>query len=75
MITGNALLTEPGIIAALADRAKVVAPKLDSPHASTIARLGAKKLDEAPADSCFTLRPNYVLVSQAERIMGVNLGL
>ena len=75
VITGNALLTEPGIIAALADRAKVVAPKIDSPHASTIARLGAEKLDEAPADSCFTLRPNYVLVSQAERVMGVNIGL
>ncbi len=45
------------------------------PRASTIALLAAPRLVGADAQSCFTLRPNYIAVSQAERSQGLDLGL
>jgi tRNA threonylcarbamoyladenosine biosynthesis protein TsaB len=46
-----------------------------SPSAVTIAQLAAPELPRTPLDSCFTLRPEYISPSQAERVKGVNLGL
>ncbi len=75
MITGNALLTEPELVEALASKGQVTDLEIDSPRASTIARLGAAQIQETPPDSYFSLRPNYLMVSQAERGLGVDLGL
>jgi len=75
MITGNGLLTEAGLVAALANRGQVTDLEIDSPRASTIGRLGAVLIKDAPSDSYFSLRPDYLMVSQAERGLGVNLGL
>ena len=74
-ITGNGLLREAGLVEALASKGLVAHLEIDSPRASTIARLGAVRIEEAPADSYFTLRPTYILASQAERALGVDLGL
>ncbi len=75
IVTGNALLAEPALAEALAEFAEVVSVAADSPRASTIARIGADSMAQAPSDSYFTLRPHYVLVSQAERTHGVDLAL
>jgi len=75
VVTGNALLTEAGLVEALASRGQVTDLEIDSPRASTIARLGAVQIEDAPPDNYFSLRPNYLMVSQAERGLGVNLGL
>jgi len=75
VVTGNGLLTEGGLVEALASKAQVIDLAIDSPRASTIARLGVAQIQEAPSDSYFTLRPNYLMVSQAERGLGVDLGL
>ena len=75
VVTGDALLTEAGLVEALATRSRVTDLEVDSPRASTIARLGAVLIKDAPSDSYFSLRPNYLMVSQAERGLGVNLGL
>ena len=75
MITGNALLTEPELVEALPSNGQVADLEIDSPRASTIARLGATEIENAPPDSYFTLHPTYALVSQAERAIGVDLGL
>ena len=73
---GTAPLGTPVLREHLADYIEVASTATtDSPRASTVARLGADKLKTAPADSYFTLRPHYVLVSQAERMHGVDLGL
>lgn len=47
----------------------------DSPRARTIARIGAQRLPQADPEACFTLRPTYIAVSQAERSQGLDLGL
>lgn len=44
-----------------------------SPAAATIAHLATPLLPETPLESCFTLRPDYIGLSQAERSQGVNL--
>ena len=75
VVTGNGLLTEAGLVEALAGKGGVTDLEIDSPRASTIARLGAVQIEDAPSDSYFSLRPNYLMVSQAERGLGVNLGL
>ncbi len=75
VVTGNGLLTEAGLVEALASRGRVTDLEIDSPRASTIARLGAVQIEDAPSDSYFSLRPDYLMVSQAERGLGVNLGL
>ena len=46
-----------------------------SPSAVTVARLARWQLGKAARDSYYTLRPDYVSPSQAERNRGVNLGL
>lgn len=46
-----------------------------SPTAATVALLALPLLPQTPLASCFTLRPNYICLSQAERNQGVNLGL
>jgi len=46
-----------------------------SPSAATVAQLAAPLLAAPPDDTWFTLRPEYVSPSQAERTHGVNLGL
>ncbi|HEY3397912.1 MAG TPA: tRNA (adenosine(37)-N6)-threonylcarbamoyltransferase complex dimerization subunit type 1 TsaB [Armatimonadota bacterium] len=63
----------------LADWAAPVAVTADperaeTPSAVTVARLGQPLLATAPGDACFTLRPHYVGLSQAERTRGVDLG-
>ncbi len=75
VVTGNGLLTEAELVEALASKGRVTDLEIDSPRASTIARLGAVQIEDAPSDSYFSLRPNYLMVSQAERGLGVNLGL
>ena len=75
VITGNGLLTEAGLVDALASKGRVANLEIDSPRASTIAGLGAVQIENAPPDSYFSLRPDYLMVSQAERGLGVNLGL
>lgn len=46
-----------------------------SPRAGTVGRLAEPRLALTPPESHFTLRPEYVSVSQAERTWGVDLGL
>ena len=46
-----------------------------SPSAVTVARLAGSRLARCAEDSYYTLRPEYVSPSQAERNWGVNLGL
>ncbi len=75
IVTGNALLAEPALSEDLAEFAEVLSLAADSPGASTIARIGTDSMAQAPPNSYFTLRPHYVLVSQAERMHGVDLGL
>ncbi len=75
VVTGNGLLTEAELVEVLAGKCQMTDLEIDSPRASTIARLGAVQIEEAPSDSYFSLRPNYLMVSQAERGLGVNLGL
>ncbi len=55
--------------------AEADAGRPESPAAATIARLAEPLLAEAPEDTWFTLRPEYVSLSQAERSHVVNLGL
>lgn len=55
--------------------AEADAGRPQSPGAVTIAQLAEPLLLEAPQDTWFTLRPEYVSLSQAERTHGVNLGL
>lgn len=75
VLTGNALGREPQLVTTLTGQAEVCISASDSPRASTIAYLGAPALGRTAPDSCFTLRPVYVLLSQAERARGVDLGL
>jgi tRNA threonylcarbamoyladenosine biosynthesis protein TsaB len=46
-----------------------------TPSAATTARLALPELPTTPLESCFTLRPEYLSPSQAERMRGVDLGL
>jgi len=46
-----------------------------SPSAATIAQLAVPRISDAALETCFTLRPEYISPSQAERVKGVNLGL
>ncbi len=75
MVTGSALLNDAGLVESLASKYRVADLAIDSPRASTIAQLGAIQFEQAPADSYFSLRPTYILTSQAERAIGVDLGL
>jgi len=75
VVTGNGLLSEVGLVEVLASNGRVSDLEIDSPRASTIAWVGAVQIEDAPPDSYFSLRPNYLMVSQAERGLGVNLGL
>jgi len=75
VVTGNGLLAEVGLVEVLASSGQVSDLAVDSPRASTIALLGADRIEDAPSDSYFSLRPDYLMVSQAERGLGVDLGL
>ncbi len=75
VVTGNALLREAELVEVLASKGQVTDLEIDSPRACTIARLGAAGVAKAPPDSHFSLRPTYILASQAERGLGVDLGL
>ncbi len=75
VVTGDALLAEPELRDALGECAGVLLALADCPRASLVARLAADEIANAAPDSYFTLRPHYVLVSQAERTHGVDLGL
>ena len=75
VVSGDALLPQPELRDLLAEGGAVFLAPADSPRASTVARIGSEQIAQAPPDSCFTLRPHYVLVSQAERMHGLDLGL
>lgn len=49
--------------------------RVRSPRATTIGRLAIPHLATTKQETCFTLRPEYISPSQAERVKGVNLGL
>ncbi len=75
VVTGDALLAAPELREALAECSGVRLAPADCPRASLVARLAADDIANVPPDSYFTLHPHYVLVSQAERMHGINLGL
>lgn len=75
-LTGDATgQLPPDTLQTLGGRGVNTETSANIPRASTIARLGAERLGDTDAQSCFTLRPIYIAVSQAERSHGVNLGL
>ena len=67
----------PDLSAWVATRRGVIldAERAVSPSAVTVARLAERELGQVTEDSYYTLRPEYVSPSQAERNRGVSLGL
>ena len=63
------------LTAALGDHITFAPPEFALPRAAVLAALAESRVTHADPQAHMTLRPIYVLASQAERTHGINLGL
>jgi tRNA threonylcarbamoyladenosine biosynthesis protein TsaB len=74
-LVGEGLERHGEALRAVAPEALQMAPELWLPTAASVGLLAYGRVAQADPDAVWSLRPIYVLASQAERAQGVDLGL
>lgn len=74
-VVGEGLERHGEALRAVAPEALQMAPELWLPTAASVGLLAYGRVAQADPDAVWSLRPIYVLASQAERAQGVDLGL
>ena len=63
------------IAQAVGEKARVAPGPLSAPRAAVVGAIAQTRIQQADTDAAFSLRPMYVLASQAERTHGIDLGM
>jgi tRNA threonylcarbamoyladenosine biosynthesis protein TsaB len=76
IVTGESAVEHADRVAeALGERGELAPADLCAPHARHVAAAAWPRIGGLGADSPHTLRPTYLVPSQAERVAGIDLGL
>jgi tRNA threonylcarbamoyladenosine biosynthesis protein TsaB len=75
LVGREALEHRDALIEALGERVRFAPASMAEPDAAALTEIAAARVDQADPDAAFSLRPLYIVPSQAERTAGIDLGL